>query len=176
MTVDSGGTDIQLGVTAGSINTLGTSDLTVKGAGELYLNDGNQTGSTWAQVGIKLSDTTAEWSQFETNFGEVSILNAINQSFAKDRGAKVYANVTANATAGTDVGGVGGGTNLDAQLPNLTYGTFGTSYDVYLNGNLLQAGAGNDYIAGTSPANGQLKFTFNIRIGDVICVVPYATA
>lgn len=176
VTVDSAGTDIQLGVTAGSINTLGTSDLTVKGAGELYLNDGNQTGSTWAQVGIKLSDTTAEWNQFETNFGEISILGALNAAYAKDRGTKTYANVTSNISSGVDAGGVGGGSNLDAQLPNLTYGTFGTSYDVYLNGNLLQEGAGNDYIAGTSPANGQLKFTFNVRIGDVICVVPYATA
>lgn len=167
VTVDSGGTDIELGVTAGSINTTVSADLTIKGAGELYLNDGNQTGSTWSQVGIKLSDTTAEWDKFDTNFGEVSLLNALNQAFAKDRGSKVYTDIAAPVTAGNDV----------AIGVNMSFGTFTTSYDVYLNGNLLRGGAnnlaGNDYYPGTTSTD--LKFEFALKPGDVICVVPYAT-
>lgn len=174
--IDENGQQINVGVTSGLIESTGANDLRILGAGELLLDDGNQTGSTWAQTtGIKLSDTTAEWSAFETAFGEVSLLNAITSS---KRRAKVYANVTANTNADTDVGGVAGGTNLDAQLPNMSVGSFTTDYDVYLNGKLLRPGAdasaNNDYYPGTSLVNGQLRFEFRARTADVICVVPYA--
>ena len=177
-----GSTRIDVGVNAGVVETTSAADLRVLGSGELYLDDGNQTGSTWAQTnGIKLSDTTAEWDLFETNFGEVSLLNAINQAYQNTaRGTKVYANVTSTTNADLDVGGVGGGTNLDAQLPDMSGGNFLTDYDVFLNGELLRPGAdasaNHDYYPGTSLANGQLKFEFRVRAGgspDVICVVPY---
>lgn len=174
------GQRLNLGETAGLIESTGGNDLRILGAGELYLDDGNQTGSTWAQTaGIKLSDTTAEWDQFETNYGEVSLLNAINQAKnASTRGNKVYANVTANVNADVDVGGAGGGANLDAQLPNLSGGSFLTDFDVFVNGELQRPGANaaanNDYYPGTSLADGQLKFEFRLRVGDVLCVIPYA--
>ena len=179
VTVRSGGTrPIELGVTDGLIRST-AGDLRILGTGELYLDDGNQTGSTWAQTdGIKLSDTTAEWDNFETAFGEVSLLRAIAQS---KRRPKVYAVLTANTAANTDVGGVGGGANLDAQLPDMSVGDFLTDYDIYLNGQLQRPGAtlaaNNDYYPGTSLANGQLRFEFNLKAGgnpDVICCIPYA--
>lgn len=177
---DTAGQRIDVGVTAGVIESTGANDLRVLGAAELYLDDGNQTGSTWAQTnGIKLSDTTAEWDAFEAKFGEVSLLNAIVQG--DERNPKVYAVVTLNTAADTDVGGVGGGTNLDAQLPDMSSGDFLTDYDVFLNGTLLRPGANaaanNDYYPGTSLANGQLKFEFAVKAGgtpDVICVIPYS--
>lgn len=175
-----GSRDIRVGVSDGVIDTV-AGDLEIRGTGELFLDDGNQTGSTWAQTqGIKLSETTAEWDTFETNFGgEVSLLNAINQAFGTGaRGTKTYANVTVTATANTDVGGIGGGTNLDAQLPNMSGGTFLSDYDVFLNGSLLRPGAdataNNDYYPGTSLPNGQLKFEFTVKINDVLAVIPYA--
>lgn len=185
---DTTGTQLNFGVTAGQIDSAGaltvtsaaTFDARIIGANELYLDDGNQTGSTWAQTnGIKLSDTTAEWDNFETAFGEVSLLNAITQAYnASARGTKVYANVTSTTNADTDVGGVGGGANLDAQLPDMSGGTFITDYDVFLNGALLRgganSGANHDYYPGTSLVNGQLKFEFKVKNNDVICVVPYA--
>ena len=180
VTVRSGGTrPIELGVTDGLIRST-AGDLRILGTGEMYLDDGNQTGSTWAQTdGIKLSDTTAEWDNFETAFGEVSLLRAIAQS---KRRPKVYAVLTANTSANTDVGGVGGGSNLDAQLPDMSVGDFLTDYDVFLNGQLQRPGANaaanNDYYPGTSLANGQLRFEFNLKgtgsNPDVICVIPYA--
>lgn len=173
-----GSTRIDVGVNAGVIETTGVNDLRVLGAGELYLDDGNQTGSTWAQTnGIKLSDTTAEWNTFETNFGEVSLLNAISQAYAKDRRPKVYANVTVTTNADTDVSLADG--NLDVALPNMSGGTFTTDYDVFLNGALLRPGANSlanhDYYPGTSltPA-AQLKFEFKVKANDVLCVIPYA--
>ena len=176
---DSGGTPIRVGSTAGYIDTA-SADLGVRAGGELYLDDSNQTGSTWAQTaGIKLSDTTAEWDVFEAAFGEVSLLAAIT---AANSGAgtttKTYANVTLATNADTDVGGVTGGANLDAQLPNLSLGAFLTAYDVFLNGKLLRPGANsaanNDYYPGTSLANGQLMFEFKVKVNDVICVIARA--
>jgi hypothetical protein len=180
VSIRSGGTrPIDVGVNDGVIEST-TGDLRVLGAGELFLDDGNQTGSTWAQTdGIKLSETTAEWDSFETAFGEVSLLNALVQAAnTAARGAKVYANVTSTTTANNDVGGVGGGTNLDAQLPDMSGGSFLTDYDVFLNGKLLRPGADaaadNDYYPGTSLPNGQLRFEFTVKNNDVICVIPYA--
>ena len=181
--VDTGGQRINVGETAGLIESTGANDLRVLGAGELYLDDGNQTGSTWAQTaGIKLSDTTAEWDAFETAFGEVSLLNAIVQAYSSSAVTKTYAVVTVTTTANNDVGGVGGGTNLDAQLPNMSLGNFLVDYDVFLNGNLLRPGAdasaNHDYYPGTSLVNGQLKFEFTVKASpgspDVICVIARA--
>lgn len=180
-TINSGGTrPIAVGVTDGVIGST-AGDLMVDAAAELLFDDGNQTGSTWTQDGIKLSETTAEWDDFETMFGEVSLLNAIHQAAEMGgRKAKVYANVTATVTADTDVGGVGGGANLDAQLPDMSANVFLTDYDVFLNGNLLRPGAdaaaNNDYYPGTSLANGQLKFEYVLKTNDVLCVVPYGPA
>jgi hypothetical protein len=179
VTVKSGGSGLNLGVTDGLIESA-AGDLRILGAGELLLDDGNRTGSTVATAGIKLSDTTAEWDAYEAAFGgEVSILAAlVAANAAPTRGAKTYSNVTVTTTANNDVGGVGGGTNLDAQLPDMSGGSFLTDYDVFLNGELLRPGAdaaaNNDYYPGTSLANGQLKFEFTLTIGDVVAVIPYA--
>jgi hypothetical protein len=177
--VDTGGQRINIGETAGLIESTGANDLRLFGAGEMYLDDGNQTGSTWAQTsGIKLSDTTAEWNDYETAFGEVSLLRGIYLAYTQaSRNDKIYANVTATTNADTDVGGVAGGANLDAQLPDMSTGVFTQVYDVYLNGALLRgganSGANHDYYPGTSLVNGQLKFEFKVKINDVLCVVPY---
>ena len=190
VTVDSGGTALNLGVTAGQIDSAGALTLASGGAGDLTLNgasgdlifsDQNYAGSSY-DTPFNLSDSSAEWDLFETNFGEVSLLNAINQAYAHGaRGTKVYASVTANVSADADVGGVGGGTNLDAQLPDMSGGNFLTDYDVFVNGELQRPGAdaaaNNDYYPGTSLANGQLRFEFRLRINpnpDVICVIPYS--
>lgn len=177
--VDTGGQRLNFGETAGLIESTGANDLRILGAGEMYLDDGNQTGSTWAQTaGIKLSDTTTEWNDFETAFGEVSLLRGIYLAYTQaNRNDKIYANVTATTNADVNVGGVAGGANLDAQLPDMSSGIFTQVYDVYLNGALLRPGANsaanNDYYPGTSLANGQLKFEFRVKLNDVLCVVPY---
>jgi hypothetical protein len=187
--VDTGaaGTTINVGVTANQIDAGGAltitsaaaTDLRLIGAGEMFLDDGNQTGSTWAQTnGIKLSDTTLEWDNFETAFGEVSLLRAIYLASQGGNATKTYAVVTVATNADVDVGGVGGGANLDAQLPDLSLGTFLQDYDVYLNGQLLRpganSGANHDYYPGTSLVNGQLKFEFKVKVNDVLSVTARA--
>ena len=177
--LDTGGQRINIGETAGLIESTGANDLRILGAAEMYLDDGNQTGSTWAQTsGIKLSDTTAEWNDYETAFGEVSLLRGIYLAYTQaSRNDKIYDNVTVTTNADTDVGGVAGGTNLDTQLPDMSTGIFTQVYDTYLNGALLRPGANSgsnhDYYPGTSLVNGQLKFEFKVKLNDVICVIPY---
>lgn len=179
VTVASGLTrPIRVGVSDGILDT-SAGDLEVRAFGELYLDDGNQTGSTWAQTaGIKLSDTTAEWDAFEVAFGgEVSLLSAITSAYNKDRAAKVYSVVTAaSIAAGLDVSFADG--NVDTAFPDMSGGSFLTDYDVYLNGALLRPGANssanNDYYPGTSltPA-AQLQFEFVLKQNDVLCIIPY---
>lgn len=182
VTVNSGGTrPIAVGVTDGIIETT-AGILEVGSADDLILNDGNMTAEgTWTGPGVKVSDTTAEVTAYEAAFGgEVSLMNALVQAYnSGSRGSKVYAlHDVATTAADTDVGGVGGGTNLDAQLPDMSGGNFLTDYDVFLNGELMRPGAdasaNHDYYPGTSLPNGQLRFEFVLRLNDVICVIPYA--
>jgi hypothetical protein len=185
----SAGTTINVGVTANQIDAGGplritsgsATDLSLAGALKLNLADSFRAGSTWSLTdGLSISNTSAEWSLFETNFGEVSLLNAINQAYvaAGPIITKTFAVVTANVNANIDVGGVAGGANLDAALPSLAAGVFLRDFDVYLNGQLLRPGvnaaADHDYYPGTSLATGQLKFEFKLKINDVLCVIARA--
>jgi hypothetical protein len=178
ITANEGGTrPIAVGVTDGVIATT-AGDLRVLGFAELYLDDGNQTGSTWAQTsGIKLSDTTAEWDAFETNFGEVSLLQALNTAYTGGGSTmtKYVAAATTDVAADTDVGGPSSANNLDADLGDYSSVTFLTDVDVFLNGQLLRNGANaaanNDVYPGTTPADGELRFEFGIRGGAIPDVV-----
>ena len=183
--IRTGGTrPIHIGVNDGVIESVGTDkDLEVRATQDLYFDDKHQTGSTWAQTtGIKLAAATAEWDAFEVNFGEVSLLNAINQSAASSSVTKTHATVTANTAADVDVGGTGGGANLDAQIHDLSNGNFVDDHDVFVGGELLRGGANaaanNDYYPGTSLALGQIKFEFSLKgtgnNKDVIAVISRA--
>lgn len=188
LSVRTSGTQLNIGATAGQIDSAGalsilsaaSGDLRLFGAGDTYLDDSHQTGSTWAQTsGIKLSSSTAEWDQFETAFGEVSLLSAIYQARNASR-TKGVAVATGSISADTNVTFVGGGANIDAQLPAYLNADFMTKVDVYLNGILLRNGvdasANNDVYPGTTPANGDLKFEFGLKAGtkpDVITVFAY---
>lgn len=184
--VDTGaaGTTINVGVTANQIDaggalrvaSGGAADLSLAAALELNLTDSYRAGSTWSLAdGIALANSSAEWSAFETAFGEVSLLSAITQAKTTADFQKTCANVTANTAANNDVGGVAGGTNLDAQIHSLAGGDFLTDHDVYLNGQLLRgginAGANHDYYPGASLANGQLRFEFTVKNNDVLCAI-----
>lgn len=186
ITVDSGGTALDIGVTtAGTISSAGlltlsstSADLKLDAGAYLVFTDQYQSGSGYG-TDLVLSDSSAEWDAYETAFGEVSLLNAMVQAYNHGaRGTKVYANVTVTTTADNDVGGVAGGTNLDTQLPDMSGGTFTSDYDVFVNGQLQRPGAdaaaNNDYYPGTSLANGQLKFEYTVKQNDVICVIPYS--
>jgi hypothetical protein len=188
ITVDSGGTAIDLGATtAGQISADGlviynsgaAADLKLDSARELLFDDVNQDGSTWTATELKLSDTSAEWDTYKTNFGEVSLINAINQAYtAVGTRRRVFAVVTAaTIAADTDVSGPTTDNNIDTDLGDLSGGTFVDDYDFYINGQYLRPGAdaaaNNDVYPGTSLAAGQLKFEFKLKQGDQLCVIDY---
>jgi len=178
------GQEIDIGVTAGTIESTGANDLRLFGAGEMLLDDSNQVGSTWAQTtGIKLSETQAEWDDFKTEFGEVSLLNAIAQ--AKNVGGlthtKKVAVVTASSiSADTDVGGPASANNVDLDFADMSAVTFVNDVDIYLNGILLRCGAdaaaNHDVYPGSTGT--QLKFEFGLQGSpgnpDVITQVVWA--
>jgi hypothetical protein len=163
----SGTRPVNIGINDGVVETA-SGDLLLKGASELLFDDINQTGSTWAQDGIKLTETTAEWDAFESAFGEVSVLNAIVQaSQSGSAGSVRRATVTSNTAADVNVTGAGGSPNIDNQLQDYSALTFSQEVDIYLNGLLLIPGdvdsALVDVYPGDSPSNGDLKFNDRLR-------------
>lgn len=136
-----GGTDIQIGTVAGQINTTGTDDLEIQAGGELYLDDGNRTGSGWATDGIKLSETTAEWDAFKAEFTEVSLLAAILSAKQTTERATIYANVTGDIAANTLITGAAGSPNISAQMPSYKGLTYVTDVETYINGQRQRPGA-----------------------------------
>ena len=163
--VDSGGTTINLGVTAGKIDSAGS--LMLAGATTIFFDDGNQTSSTWAQTtGVKLSDATSDWNNFKDAFGEISILGAI-VSGSNSQHAKATAVINTNVTANTNVRG---GVNLTATLLNYSGSNFVDDVNIYLNGALLvngaDASANNEVYPGTDPIQGDLKFEFDLKGGN----------
>jgi len=142
--VATGSTPIHIGVTAGHVETTGSDDLHLQAAAEMFLDDVNQTGSTWAQTdGIKLSETTAEWDAFEAEFGEVSLLNAIVQASEGVTRCKAVAEVSQNIPADILIEGPSGpGTaNITADLCDYRALTFTSDVDVFINGLLQRNGA-----------------------------------
>jgi hypothetical protein len=114
--LDIDATTTTLDCTALSIDSMDTTNLTMTanaagnktlliaaansggGAGYLAWSDGYKAGSTYA-TDLVLSDSSAEWSSFESNFGgEVSLLNAINQC------APILAGWTAASNTDVDIG------------------------------------------------------------------------
>lgn len=131
------------------------------------------SGGTYARVDVTGRVVNADY------LGDRALLDAIVQAANSVTRSKTYANVTTTVNAGVDVGGIGGGANLDAQLPDMSTGAFLTDYDVYLNGQLQRpganVGANMDYYPGTSLADGQIKFNSpkKLRSGDVLCVITW---
>lgn len=171
--IDTGaaGTTIQVGVVANQIDSGGAlvvasggaADLTLNAALELILSDGNKAGSGYAGS-LKLTDTSTEWDNYETEFGEVSIFNALVQASQKAARVKGQAILQNNVAADTDVDATTS-SNLDVDLPDYSgVDAFVDDVDVYLNGELLRNGAdaaaNEDVYPGSTPAQGMLKFEF----------------
>lgn len=178
MVVDSSGTDIDIGVTAGQIGSVGKLDLVTAAASDLSLLAGGQvifSDTYFAGSGydtpLVLSDSSAEWDAYDTAFGEVSLLNAVVQAYSKAKHDKKVAAATTNIDPDVNVTG-GASPNLDAQLLDYTGKTFVDDVDVFLNGVLLRNGAdasaNHDVYPGTAVATGDLKFEFKIKSGDQI--------
>jgi hypothetical protein len=183
---DTSGTAINVGATAGQIDSAGAlSILTAAGgilrldaAGELRFDDGYRASSTWVQDHIPLADTAAEWTAFKASFGEVSLMNAITQAYSSSVFQIGNARVTTNVNADVNVTGAGGTPNIDVQLPDYSgASSFVNQVRVYVNGIRNRPGAdasaNHDVYPGTTPANGDLKFEYKLKTGDEIILEYY---
>jgi len=124
LTVDSAGTPINVGVTPGQIDSAagltlrsgGAGDLVLGSAAALALEDANKASSSFAGA-LQLSGSAQDWSDYETEFGEVSLLQALVRAKTDRAHDKAVAVVTAtNIPADTNVTGAGASPNLDVQL------------------------------------------------------------
>ena len=72
----------RLDITNGNLTiaTNSSGSIYLVAASYLTFEDGYKAGSSYS-TDLVLSDNSAEWSLYETNFGEVSILNAISQAY-----------------------------------------------------------------------------------------------
>ena len=180
-TIGSASTGIQVAESAGIIERAADLTLRASGSGELVIDDSYRASSTWSLTGVRLADSAAEWSAFEAAFGEVSLLNAIEQATASGSPTRLYHVQNANETANTDLFGptAGGGNNLDVDWPDgfVTAGIMDTW--VYRNGALMRPGANaaanHDYYPGTSfvTSNVRLAFDRNTKSGDQYASVVY---
>jgi hypothetical protein len=166
---------INVGVTDGVINTT-AGNLEVLAAANLFLDDAHQAGSSWTgTTGLQLSSATSEWTAYKTNFGEVSLMAALDQAFAHVTHTKLTYIVPSNISAGTDVTTTFGDLSLASD--------FTANYDLYLNGVLLQGSNsssnvdGNDYYPGSNLSLGKIKFAFKLKgtgtNPDVLTIVKY---
>lgn len=168
ISVRSGGTrPIDIGVNDGIIESTAGA-LEVQATTTLSFDDGNKPAGWSLTEGIHLSDAAQEWTDLEANAGgEVSLIQAINLAYSNNTRTKVQATLTSNVTANNDVNGPSYASNTDVDLA--PYDSVPTSFvqdvEVFLNGELLRNNASsgaNDVYPGTSPAQGDLKFTFNL--------------
>jgi hypothetical protein len=140
ISVNTGGTrPIDVGTTDGVVEST-AGDLEVQAAAELILSDGNESVG-WSRNGILLSDTSTEWDDFESEFGEVSLLAAIVAAKQNTERVSGWANVNQNINANTLIDGSGGTPNITAQLPSYKGLTFVDQVEVFINGVKQRPGA-----------------------------------
>lgn len=177
VSVATGSTQINLGVTPGVLNTLTGNSLTLKGGTQLRFGDVYGDTSTYLGGVIPFATSTIEWNNFSSNFGnQTTLLGAfqiISQSLSSSlRRTRASAGTTPLLlTANTNVTFP---TNLDAPLLSYLGRDFVKDLNVYLNGVLLLPGRSsadpNDVYPGTSPSTGDLRFPMGLTTGTIISV------
>jgi len=182
LSVDSDDQAINLGATTGQIDTSGnlkvkatgaSADLTMEAGLELKIVDGNKSGSTFAGD-LKLAETAQEWSDYETQFGEVSLLNALKQ--AKTSAGEVITEykVSSDISANADFDPGTNATVINGSIQDLSAYTFVGKLKIFLNGQRLvpgaDASANNDYYPGTDLVNSELKFEFDLKQNDIVTI------
>jgi hypothetical protein len=175
----SGGTPIQLERNGSQQILKGRSgNISIKNAaphipnnsGLIGFIDTHFTGSTFTGASggsaLAIANDVSEYNTFVSNFGSVSIINAINAARAGTSGAgKFSAEQSARVLAGAAVT-VGSGYTR-AGVPEAERKSL---IDVFVNGQLLLSGASGseDYFLSSDT---QIKFNFDLEVDDVLTVI-----
>jgi hypothetical protein len=158
ISVNTGGTrPIDIGENDGIIESTAGA-LEVQATTVLSFDDGYKPVGWSLAEGIHLSDTAQEWTDFEAEFGEVSLLNAIVQAKQDAERDSEWANViTADIAANTNITGAGGSPNISVQLPSYKGLSFLEDVCIFINGQKQRPGAdaaaNNDVYPHATPAN-----------------------
>lgn len=173
---DTGDQTIKVGETAGQIDSAASltlaavgasSDLILTAGQDLVMSDDNKASSSFTSDFV-LSDSVTEWTNFESAFGEVSLINAITQA-ANSAATNVAEFVlTGNISADGDFT-PGDHTTISGSAPDWTTNTLATA-KVYVNGLRKIYGTNYDFEAGTTPADGDIEFNFALFTGDHIVI------
>jgi len=171
--VDAGGTEIRIGETAGTIETLTNYNLLISGGNNLRFADGHMLSGSFTTVAF--SSGSGDWQGFYDMFGPgetilgafTSLSTSLSASTRRTRytgGTTTFPWISPNTNVTYP-------TNIDAQLGDYSGKSFVNDVNVYLNGVLLLPGDvtnNNDVYPGTAPATGDLKFPYRIRTGSQI--------
>ncbi len=174
---DTSGQSIAIGSTTGAISsaaslslttTGATSDVTLNAGGSIAFSDSNITGSTY--IGdLPLASSSAEMSDFFTNYGTVSLVSAINSALNTTSRSTVEYILTSDVANTSDFDpsshtNINGGTDPDWSTNSISTAI------VYVNGRRLIYGSSYDFEVGTIPADGEISFNESYFIGDVIVI------
>lgn len=171
--------EIRVGVTSGTINTLTGTNLILKGGNQLNFSDFFGGTSTYLGGQLPFATATLEWNNFATDFGNAtSLLGALHILSQSISGSTRHSRFNAGVTVATNADvNITFPTNLDAALGSYVGRDFKKDLEIYLNGILLLPGSGsadpNDVYPGTSAATGDLKFPYKLRSGSQIAMVIY---
>jgi len=169
---------VNVGVIAGTVNTLSGTNLLLSGGSQLRFADFFGVGSTYTGGIIPLSTSTIEWNSFVSGYGVSSVLGAFNfisQSLSSSVKRRRYtAGINVDTVADTNITFP---TNLDAQLGSYVGRDFKKDVEIYYNGVLLLPGLTsadpNDVYPGTTISTGDLKFPFTVRSGSQLSMIIY---
>jgi hypothetical protein len=169
-----------LSMSSNKITSLATPTVGTDAANKQYVDD--QAALKLSLSGGTMSGALAMGGKAITNLlNPVNAQDAATKKYVDDsitgldsRVTKVFAEVLVDVTANTAlVGGPNG--NLSAVLPSMPAdGTaFASNLDIYLNGQLLRAGVGNDVVRDSITATA-LLLSFPAAQGDILCVIQYS--
>jgi hypothetical protein len=186
--IDTAGTTINIGVTAGRIDATGlkaeatSGNLDLVASGELRFDDSRETSP------LPLSDASAGKISALPGGPYASVSAAIRSALLSAHMDIFLQTLTSNYAQDVNVPGSGNG---DAQdwTPAFSLATrsidmntpSGVDTLIILNGRILRGGNGttnNDVYAGTTPANGDLKYDYvrGVKTGDQLIAISWYAA
>jgi hypothetical protein len=132
----------------------------VSGVGSFQFEDAYLDGSTYDTVFV-LADASGEYDTFETNFGEVSLINALNQAYAAAGGTPSLTDTYI---------GVGNASNQLSGSANLTYDSDGNRQLLIGTGSPGHLSTTNDslYVTEVLEVDGVSYFDGGIKLPDAV--------
>lgn len=174
---DTGGQSIAIGSTTGAISSSAslslttsgaTSDVTLNAGGSIKFTDSNITGSTYTG-NLPIASSSTEMDSFVTNYGQVSLVSAINTAL-NTTGRSTVEYILTSDVANTSEFDPSSHTNINGGTdPDWSTNSISTAI-IYVNGRRLIYGSNYDFSVGTVPTDGEIAFGESYFTGDVIVI------